>query len=244
MIAPGLAAQETIKVIHSPRFMRESLAVEGSIEHNPIHADLLEIARMARHDFMLDVTLTQSREISGIFAGDPVQAHAAGVKFMRGSSVEYVPEMVDAAITSAAGFPLDLTLYQTVKGITAAQHIVKPGGKILIVSECTEGVGSPEFAAKVSGYRDAESFLAEIKDSPVVPDQWQLEKLALVALKHPLTFYVPGIRREELGGLGPQSFASADEAVHELVDGLPAHARVAVFPDGPYAYARVAAVAG
>jgi len=87
LVAPGLAGQETIKVIHAPRFMRESLAVEGSIDANPIHAELLEIARMARHDFMLDVTLTQSREISGIFAGDPVQAHAAGVEFMRRSSI-------------------------------------------------------------------------------------------------------------------------------------------------------------
>ena len=72
LIAPGLAAQETIKMIHSPRFMRESLATEGSIDENPLHAELLEIARLARHDFMLDVTLTREREISGIFAGDPV----------------------------------------------------------------------------------------------------------------------------------------------------------------------------
>src|SRR3984885_1035699 len=71
LIAPGLAAQETIKVIHSPKFMRDPRAVEGSIANNPLHAQLLEIARMAGHDFILDVTLTQSREISGIFAGDP-----------------------------------------------------------------------------------------------------------------------------------------------------------------------------
>ena len=78
LIAPGLAAQETIKVLHSPKFMREPLATEGSIEGNPLHAELLEIAAMARHDFMLDVTLTQERKISGVFAGDPVKAHAAG----------------------------------------------------------------------------------------------------------------------------------------------------------------------
>ena len=239
LIAPGLAAQETIKVIHSPRFMREALAVEGSIDNNPIHADLLEIAKMAGHHFMLDVTLTPSREISGIFAGNPVQAHAAGVDFMRRSSVEYVPEFVDAAITSAAGMPLDLTFYQTVKGITAVQHIVKPGGKILILSECSEGVGSPEFAEKVANYKGAQSFLDEIKDSPVVPDQWQLEKLALVALKHPLTFYAPGTKPEEMGALGAQSFATADDAVRDLVSDLPADARIAILPDGPYAYARV-----
>ena len=62
LIAPGLAAQETIKVLHSPKFMRDARAVEGSIEDNPLHRELLEIARMARHDFVLDVALTRDRD--------------------------------------------------------------------------------------------------------------------------------------------------------------------------------------
>ena len=132
LVAPGMAAQETIKVMHSPRFMREPLATEGSIAGNPLHEELLEIAAMARHDFILDVTLTQEREISGVFAGDPVKAHAAGVKFLESTSLEPLDMLADAAITSAAGYPLDLTFYQSVKGLTAAQHIVKPGGRILL----------------------------------------------------------------------------------------------------------------
>ena len=70
-MAPGVAGQQTIKVIHSPKFMREPMATEGSILDNPLHAELLEIAGMARHDFILDVTLTQDRKISGVFAGSP-----------------------------------------------------------------------------------------------------------------------------------------------------------------------------
>jgi len=194
---------------------------------------------MARHDFMLDVTLTQDRRISGVFAGEPVSAHAAGVQFMRRSSIEYLDGFVDAAITSAAGFPLDLTLYQTVKGITAVQHIVKPGGPILAIGECAEGIGSPEFARKVSSYRDASSFLAEIRDSPVVADQWQLEKLALVAEKNPVLLYVPGADSGQLGGLRRQTFAHVDEAIAALLRGLPKNARIAVIPDGPYACVRV-----
>lgn len=240
LIAPGLAAQETIKIIHSPRFMRESLATEGSIDNNPLHAELLEIARFARHDFMLDVTLTRDREISGIFAGDPVRAHAAGVAALRSSSIEKLAEPVDAAITSAAGHPLDLTLYQTIKGITAVQHIVKPGGKILVLGQCSEGVGSPEFAAMVRSYPGAQAFLDEIADTPVKVDQWQLEKLALVELKHPVLFHLPGIRKNQLGALGPRSFDHPEDAVSALLAGLPAGARVAIVPEGPYAYARVA----
>jgi nickel-dependent lactate racemase len=136
LIAPGLAAQETIKVIHSPRFMREPMATEGEMERNPLHAELLEIASMARHDFALDVTLTQQRRISGVFAGHPVQAHAAGVDFLRSTSLSPLSGLADAVITSAAGHPLDLTFYQTAKGITAAQHVVKPGGRILLLGAC------------------------------------------------------------------------------------------------------------
>jgi len=238
LIAPGLAAQETIKVIHSPRFMREPLATEGSISGNPLHAELLEIARMARHDFSLDVTLTQEREISGVFAGDPVKAHAAGVEFVETNCLETLTEPVDAVITSAAGWPLDLTFYQTVKGVTAAAHTVRPGGRILVISECTEGVGSPEFAAKLRGYEGSAQYLEAIRATAVEVDQWQLEKLALTGLEHELYFYTPGVNREELGGLGARAFGSVDEAVAALLDGLPDGARVALVPEGPYTFVR------
>jgi nickel-dependent lactate racemase len=134
-----------------------------------------------------------------------------------------------------------LTFYQTIKGITAAQHVVKPGGKVLVMGECTEGIGSPEFSHLLNEYGGAREFLEAIAETPVVPDQWQLEKLALVALKHPLLFYVPGAKPERLGALGSACFGSAAEAVTALLEGLPAGARVAVIPEGPYAFARVEA---
>jgi nickel-dependent lactate racemase len=240
LIAPGVAAQETIKVIHSPRWMREPMATEGSIEKNPLHAELLEIARMARHDFMLDVTLTQQREISGVFAGDPVQAHAAGVDFLRTTSLAPLSGLADAVITSSAGYPLDLTFYQCGKGITAAQHVVKPGGRILVLGECAEGVGSPEFAEKLRTFAGSEEYLHEIADSPVVPDQWQLEKLSLVGLMNELYFYTPGVSAGEMGAYGRRSFSNVNAAVGSLLEGLPAGARVALIPEGPYCFARLA----
>ena len=135
---------------------------------------------------------------------------------------------------------MDLTFYQTIKGVTAAQHVVKPGGPILAISECSEGVGSHEFAGFLSNYRGAQEFLASIEDTPVQPDQWQLEKLALVALKHPLLFYTPGVQPEAMGELGKHSFHDAQEAVEHLLASLPSGARIGLFPDGPYALARVA----
>lgn len=238
LIAPGVAAQETIKVIHSPRFMREPLATEGSIEGNPLHAELLEIAAMARHDFMLDVTLTRDRLISGVFAGHPVKAHAAAVKFLETTSLAPVPALADAVITCAAGYPLDLTFYQTVKGLTAAQHVLKPGGRMLVLGECAEGMGSPEFSQMVADYPGHAAFLDQIRRRRVEVDQWQLERLALVGIKHELYFYTPGIAGAQLGALAPRSFSSLNQAVAALLDGLPREALVVLIPEGPYTYAR------
>jgi nickel-dependent lactate racemase len=238
LIAPGLAAQETIKVLHSPRFMREPLATEGSIAGNPLHAELLEVARMARHDFMLDVTLTTDRKISGVFAGDPVKAHAAGVAFVDQTCLERLDEPVDAVITSSAGYPLDLTFYQCVKGITAATHMVKPGGRILIVAQCAEGVGSPEFARRLSAMKDFKGFLEDIRTAPVEVDQWQLEKLALTGEKYELYFFTPGVTKGQLGFLAESAYSTLEEAVAATLAGLPADARVALVPEGPYTFAR------
>ena len=238
LIVPGIAAQETIKVIHSPRFMREPLSTEGSIEGNPLHEELLEAAALARHDFILDVTLTQERAISGVFAGHPVKAHAAGVEFMVSTSLTPLDGLVDAVITSSAGYPLDLTFYQCLKGLTAAQHIVKPGGKMLLLAECAEGIGSPEYARLLKAYRGHAEFLKEIENTPVEIDQWQLEKLAMTGLKNELLFYTPGAARDELGSLGANAFADLNQAVAALVSGLAPGARVALLPEGPYTFAR------
>jgi lactate racemase len=237
LVAPGLAAQETIKVLHSPKFMRDARAIEGSTEDNPLHHELLEIARMARHDFLLDVALARDRSIAGVFAGDPQQAHRRGVEFVSRTMLETLGEPVDAAITSAAGYPLDLTFYQTVKGVTAAAHIVKPGGRILVAGACEEGAGAPEFRQMLlAGTSDAQ-FLKQIASAPVVVDQWQLEKLALVATEKQLFYYVPGLPTEYHPKLWGRSLPTSESAVEAVLAGLPAAARVAVIPEGPYVLA-------
>jgi len=239
LVAPGLAAQETIKVLHSPPFMREPKAVEGSIEGNPLHAELLEIAALARHDFILDVALAKTREIAGIFAGNAVKAHAEGVAFLQKTLLASVPEPVDAVITTAAGYPLDLTFYQTIKGVTAAQHILKPGGKILVMSACSEGVGAPEFANKLAGLTSYSDYLNELDGAPVEVDQWQLEKLALAGGKFEVLFYTPGISPRMAGGLADHLFPTPEAAVRALMHSLPANARIAVIPEGPHAFTQL-----
>jgi nickel-dependent lactate racemase len=241
LIVPGLAAQETIKTIHSPKFMREPLAVEGSIERNPLHKELVEIARMARHDFMLDVALARDRRIAAVFAGDPIEAHREGVAFVSRVMLETLDEPVDAVITTAAGYPLDLTYYQSLKGVTAAQHIVKPGGRILLAAACQEGPGAPEFSRMLKEFPSDRQFLDAIASAPVIVDQWQLEKLALVTAKAKVLFYVPGLPADYYPTLWGRAYTGIDDAVAALLDGVAPEARVAVIPEGPYVLAKTRA---
>jgi nickel-dependent lactate racemase len=243
LIAPGLAAQETIKVLHSPKFMRDVRTHEGSILDNPLHRELLEIARMARHDFVLDVALARDRRIAAVFAGHSEEAHRKGVGFVSRVLLEKLEEPVDAVITTSAGYPLDLTFYQAVKGITAAQHILKAGGRILLVAECQEGAGAPEFRQMIQESPADGEFLKEIEGKPVVVDQWQLEKLAMVTTRYRLVCYVPGLPKEYHAKLWGKVCGSFPEAVAALLEGLAPGASVAVIPEGPYVLAKATAAA-
>ncbi len=243
LIAPGLAGQDTIKALHSPQFMRDPRAVEGSIEGNPLHEELLEIASRAGHDFILDVALSRERRIAGVFAGHPVEAHRRGVEFVSQVMLERLDAPVDAVITTGAGYPLDLTFYQSIKGITAAAHIVRQGGRILLVAACEEGAGSPEFRQLLKQWFEPEAFLNAIVGREVIVDQWQLEKLALVARKVALYFYVPGLPAEYQTHLWGPTFSSIQEAITAFTAGLPAGSQIAVIPEGPYVLAKVTAPA-
>src|SRR5206468_2441369 len=124
-----------------------------------------------------------SGNVTGIFAGHPVQAHAIGVSHVRRSVRSTVKEQVDIVITTSAGYPLDLTLYQAVKGMTAALPIMKKGGMLIIAAECAEGLGGPEFSDMATQFDSADTFIRTILSSPVVLDQWQLEECAKAARK-------------------------------------------------------------
>jgi nickel-dependent lactate racemase len=240
LVAPGLAAEATIKELHSSRFMRDARAREGSIDDNPLHAELLEIARLARHDFIVDVSLTRDRKIAAVFAGEPEGAHSAGVRWVSKALMQTVEKPFDAVITTGAGYPLDMTFYQSIKGITAASQIVRQDGNILLFGACDEGVGAPEFTRMVCEHSSDKEFLRSIEGVPVTIDQWQLEKLALATQKARVSYCVPGVPEQFIGGLWGPGFRNPSEAVRALFAEVPANSRIAVVPEGPYVLAGVA----
>jgi nickel-dependent lactate racemase len=239
LIAPGLASEATIKQLHSPRFMRDERTREGFIDDNPLHAELLEIARGARQDFMLDVVLTRERGIAAVFAGEPQATHAAGMKWVTEATMQRLDRPVDAVITTSAGYPLDLTFYQCIKGVTAASQIVREGGSILLFGASNEGAGAKEFREMLTRFATAQDFLDGTAKAPVTIDQWQLEKLALAVRKAKIYYCVPGLPAEQRNALWGPGFDDPDAALKAFYADLPRSSKVAVIPEGPYVLAGV-----
>jgi lactate racemase len=108
-----------------------------------------------------------------------------------------------------------------------------------VLGICSEGVGAPEFAAKLAQLSSFREYLDEIENTAVEVDQWQLEKLALVGQKYDLLFYTPGVSPDSAGALASRMFDDPSTALKKLVSGLPVGAHVAVIPEGPYVFAQV-----
>jgi nickel-dependent lactate racemase len=234
MTAIGCAGDETIKRLHSPFFLDDARCREGSFENNPLHHELLEISKMAGHDFCVDVSLDAARRITGVFAGGPGAAHAAGVEAVRRFVRSTLKEPADIVITTSAGFPLDLTYYQSIKGMTAALPIVKKGGMLILAAECAEGLGSPSFAAMAGRFSTAEEFEDWIHRNPVEIDQWQLQECAKAARHAEIVLVSRGIRRDEQEKLFVRSSRSVEEAVAWGLTQYGSDASIAVIPRGPY----------
>ncbi|ADV64033.1 Protein of unknown function DUF2088 [Isosphaera pallida ATCC 43644] len=235
LICPGIAAFETVKLWHGPRFLEHPLADCGFLEGNPVHEENTRIARMAGCDFIVNVTLDGARRITSVVAGDMEQAFLKGVAFVETVVKAAVPAPVDVVVTSSAGHPLDLTFYQAVKGLTGALPIVKPGGTIVIAAALAEGLGSPEFQSLFEEHPTLEGFMeAILKEESFTVDQWQLEELAKVRRKARVKFVSDGVPAAVLSRCHVEPVATVELAVAQALEQYGPEARVAVIPKGPY----------
>lgn len=239
LVAPGCAGELTIKALHSPSFLENPACCEGSIIDNPLHHELLEIARRAGHDFIVNVALDVDGAITGMFAGDPESAHAEGIAFVRNSVKATAPRKADIVITTSAGYPLDLTYYQSVKGITAALPVVKKGGMLIVAAECEEGLGSPEFSLMATTYRTVDAFVETITSHPVLIDQWQLEECAKAARQADVVLVSPNIHARYGRDLFIRTASSVEEALEDGFRKFGPDASIAVIPKGPYTLVEV-----
>jgi nickel-dependent lactate racemase len=241
VICPGIAALETVKIWHGPRFLEHPKADCGIVEGNPVHEENTRIALQAGCDFIVNVCLDGERRITWVGAGDMIRAWEQGVRFVESVVRVPVPEPLDVVVTSCAGYPLDTTWYQAVKGLTGALPIVKPGGTIIMAASLTEGLGSPEFQRLLADNPDLKVFKQRIlgKDYFVM-DQWQLEELAKVVERCKVKVVSHGLPVETLRRCHVEPAGTVEQAVADSLAEYGPRAKVAVIPKGPYVLPYVA----
>jgi nickel-dependent lactate racemase len=242
LVCPGLAALETVKVWHGPAFLEHPNADCGILDGNPVHEENTWIARLTGCDFIVNTVIDAERRLLKVVAGDMEAAFLEGVDFVRDVVRDTVPQAVDVVVTSSAGYPLDTTFYQAVKGMVGALPIVKQGGTIILAASLSEGVGGPEFNRLFDENDSLESFVERIlgKDYFVL-DQWQLEELAKVRRKARVKIVSDGLSADELDRLFVESAPSVEAAVADSLAEYGPAATLAVIPKGPYVLAQVGA---
>jgi lactate racemase len=240
LICPGIAALETIKVWHGPDFLEHPKADCGILDGNPVHEENTWIGRQTGCDFIVNVVIDAERRPLKFVAGDMEQAFLEGVEFVRRVVVDRVREPVDIVVTSSAGYPLDTTFYQAIKGLTGALPVVKQGGTIILAAGLTEGIGGDDFQRLFVENENLELFVERIlgKDYFVI-DQWQLEELAKVRRKAKVKVVSSGLPGATIDQLFVESAASVEQAVAESLAEYGPAAKIAVIPKGPYVLAQV-----
>jgi len=235
VICPGIVGLETVKVWHGPKFLEHPKADCGILEGNPVHEENTLIALTAGCDFIVNVCIDGNRKVTWLGAGDMIEAWRAGVRFVESVVRVGVPEPLDIVITSAAGYPLDTTFYQSVKGLTGALPVMKQGGTIILAASLSEGIGSAEFQQVLRENPDLAEFKKRIRETDYfVMDQWQLEELAKVVARCRVIVVSGGLGAEALSNCHVEWRATVEEALAEAISQHGSDAKIGVIPKGPY----------
>ena len=236
VVAPGIAHHETIRTFHSARFMEDPLAIQCNLVENPLHEEQLEIVKKIGEIYAINTVLDEDRDLVYVNFGEVIESHLAAVDFIVDSTVIKVPRRFKTVVTSSAGYPLDKTYYQTVKGMVTPMDILEPGGTLIIASECSESFGSSEFRTAQTKLVDIgpERFLATLKAKSFAEiDEWQTEMQLKPMRIANIQLYTTGLSEEDRCITGVELIDSVDQAVRDSV-ARHGDSAVAFIPEGPY----------
>jgi lactate racemase len=236
VVAPGVAGHATIRTFHSARFMEDPLAVQCNLVGNPLHEEQLQIVRMVGEIYALNTVIDEARDLVCVTFGEIIASHLAAVDFIADVTRIKVNRRFKTVVTSSAGYPLDKTYYQTIKGMVTPLDILEPGGTLIIASECSEGFGSREFRKAQERLIDLgpERFLATLTAKKLADiDEWQTEMQLKPMRVGRIQLYTTGLDAEERRITGVELVSSLDAAVASSVT-RHGDSAVAVIPEGPY----------
>ena len=235
MVAPGLAAVETIMQLHSAPLIADPSATWGITEGNPIHGAIRQIAAQTGVSFAIDVTLNRDHEITSVHAGELFESHASACRFARRTAMQSVSSPFEVVLTTNSGYPLDLNLYQSVKGMSAAARIVRQGGAIICAAECSDGIPDHgEYRQLLASSSSPESLL-ELVHSPgfECQDQWQVQIQGQIQSKASVYLKSSYLKPEQVREAHLEPIEDVEATVTRLLDDYGADARLCVLPQGP-----------
>jgi lactate racemase len=236
VIAPGIAHRDTVTTFHAHRFMADAKAENLQLDGNPLHREQLAIAAMLGPVFAVNTVLDEHRRLSFVNAGELVASHLAAVAASERSARVVLPHRFATVVTSAAGYPLDKTYYQTVKGMVAPLGILQPGGTLVIASACEEGLGSRAFAASQRRLVELgpDAFVRSLEPKRFADvDEWQTQMQAKSMRQGSVQLYTTGLDNDAMALTGVGRAATVATAVAAAVE-RSGDRRVAVVPEGPY----------
>ena len=231
-IAPGVFGLKSAYVNHGYRMVADPRARGGVLKGNPIHEDMVEQARLARLDFIVNVLLNDDKEITRVFAGDMVAAHEAGCSAALAIVGAPVPHRVDIAITTNSGAPLDLDLYQTIKGIDNAALVTRDGGIVISASSCEAGPGPQPFVDLHRSCGSPIEVLQKIRREEPIGVQWQNQILARIQMRNQLMLHSK-LDDQLVCSMRIEPVPDLDQAVLRAIDLIGPGAEIAVIPQGP-----------
>lgn len=233
-LMPGVAHVETVMSNHGAHHIGDPRATFGVCEGNPLWEELRDIALRVGPSFLLNVTLNESRQITGVFAGDLLEAHRAGREFVRTSAMQKVKSPFEVVVTTNSGYPLDMNLYQGVKGMSAAARIVAEGGTIILAAECSEGVPAGSALDRLlREARSSEEILTMLSTPGFVrPEQWQAQIQALIQRRARVLVH-SSLPPETLRAAHLEPCVDIAATVQSELARFGPQSRVAVLPQGP-----------
>ncbi len=236
VVAPGVAYQDTILNFHTSRVLEHPCSANCIIDGNPLHREQTEIVRAIGGIVSLNVVIDEKRRIGFVNFGEIDASHLAAVAFMRRHAEVAVPRRFKTILTTSAGYPLDKTYYQTVKGMVGVIDILEPGGTIIIASACSEGFGSREFLAaqQLLCRVGPEEFMRILnRREKAMVDEWQTEMLLKATRVGRVQLYTEGLTSEDRRDIFVESVTSLEKAVEQAV-ARHGQTDIGVVPEGPY----------
>lgn len=233
-LMPGVAGLKTIMSNHGAANIGSPQATFGINEGNPIWEEMMEIALRVGPSFLLNVSLNEEKRITGWFAGDLRAAHRRGREFVRDAAMSRVDAPFDVVVTTNSGYPLDMNLYQGVKGMSAAAVIAKPGGTIILAAECREGLPARSpYDQLLRSVAAPQDLLARIATPGFAwPEQWQAHIQALIQSRARVLLH-SALPEEVVRAALLEPCPDIGAAVRAAVKRLGPGARVAALPWGP-----------